>query len=121
MKSQNLATGRMGELIASSYLKKNGFKILKTNFRYKKTEVDIIAEKEGKIHFIEVKTRSSILKGKPYEAVNRRKVFHLLKTASFFLLKNEKKRNRLSLDVISILLDPAKGSYAIDHFQNIHI
>ncbi len=120
MTFSRLATGRIGESLASKYLRKKGFKILTQNFRAGKTEIDIIAEKQGKIHFIEVKTRSSNIKGKPYEAVGGRKISHLLTTATFFLLQSGKKGHKLSLDVISILLDRANKIQSIQYFENIN-
>src|SRR3990167_9230169 len=63
MTSGNLTTGKIGESLATRYL-------------------------QNKIHFIEVKTRTSIIKGKPYEAVRKWKIAHLLTTANFFLLQS---------------------------------
>lgn len=120
MNYQNISTGKAGELFAANYLKRNGFKILVKNFRYGKTEIDIIAEKKGKIHFIEVKTRNSIVKGKPFEAVRARKISHLITTATFFLLQSGKKDHKLSLDVISILLERANKIKLLQHFENIN-
>lgn len=121
MKSHNLAVGRIGETFAVKYLQQKGFKILRRNFRSQKTEIDIIAEKADKIHFVEVKTRQNILKGKPYEAVTKRKIKHLLTTATYFLLQSGKKTHRLSLDVISIVLNSEKRISTIDHFTNVHV
>ena len=57
--------GEEGELIAFMFLQKEGFYILKTNWRYQKSEVDIIAQKDNFLVFIEVKTRGSKKFGKP--------------------------------------------------------
>ena len=119
MPSDNLATGRMGEDFAVVHLRNNGFTILKRNFRYGHTELDIIAQKGEKIHFVEVKTRKSLNMGKPYEAVDRRKMRNLLKTAEIYLLQTKKKSHRLSLDVISIVLDHGNRVSTIDYFENI--
>ncbi len=120
MNSSNLAIGRIGEMLAAKYLQKKGFKILTKNFRSNRTEIDIIAQRNNKIHFIEVKTRLSTVKGKPYEAVGRTKVSHLLKTATYFLLQTGKKEHKLSLDVVSILLDGANNIRSLQHFENIN-
>ena len=55
----NKAIGNLGEDIAVSYLEKNKFTILERNYRYKRCEIDIIAEKDNCIYFIEVKIRKS--------------------------------------------------------------
>lgn len=119
MAFDNLAIGRIGEDLAASFLRKKGFKILTQNFRYGHTELDIVAEYKEVIHFIEVKTRRSLRMGKPYEAVVRRKVKNLLKTAHIYLLQTKRKKNRLSLDVISIVLDSNNSARTIDFFENI--
>ncbi|MCL4363701.1 YraN family protein, partial [Patescibacteria group bacterium] len=71
-------------------------------------EIDIVAEKKQILYFIEVKTRSNLNKGKPYEAVNKRKIDHMYKAANYFLLKYPHKNYRLRLAVISILLGAKK-------------
>ena len=65
--------GRAGEKLAVDFLKKKGFKILKTNYKTVVGEIDIIAQDREYIVFIEVKTRSSDNYGLPREAVDRKK------------------------------------------------
>jgi len=96
--------GKIGEQKASEYLNKNGFVILKKNFRSLMGEIDIIAKKEKTVYFIEVKTRTNLEKGYPYEAVNQIKINHLKKAANFFLLKSAHKDYKLKIGVISIIL-----------------
>ena len=48
--------GNLGETIASRYLKRNGFKIVERNVARKTGEIDIIAERKGTLHFVEVKS-----------------------------------------------------------------
>lgn len=96
--------GKIGEHKASIYLKQNGFSIIKKNFRSYGGEIDIIAKKAKTVYFIEVKTRTNIDKGYPYESVNRQKIFHMKKASSFFLLKSPYKDYKLKLGVISIIL-----------------
>ncbi len=65
--------GFWGESKAAGYLKKQGYEILKRNFRCPFGEVDIIAQLGGVIAFVEVKTRTSDLFGAPNEAVDNRR------------------------------------------------
>lgn len=51
------AIGDLGEEMAASYLKKQGFSIVERNVVRKTGEVDIIARKKETLHFVEVKTR----------------------------------------------------------------
>jgi putative endonuclease len=100
----NQDIGRDGETIAKDYLINQGFTILQKNYRTRIGEIDIIAKKEKTIYFIEVKTRYDDKKGKPYEAVDKRKIVHLQRVANYFLLKNRFPDYKLRIGVISILL-----------------
>ena len=48
--------GAIGEKVAAEYLKRHGFFIRDRNIARKTGELDIIAEKENTLHFVEVKT-----------------------------------------------------------------
>ena len=50
--------GRIGEDLADVFLVRNGYRIIERNYRNRLGEIDIVAEKEGIIHFVEVKTVS---------------------------------------------------------------
>lgn len=106
--------GSFGEKIAQDFLQNKGFHILERNFQTKLGEIDIIAKKDSKLHFIEVKTRKTLDKGLPYEAVTNFKINHIKKTLQVYLLKNNLKNSKLSLDVISIVL---KGDNTVDSFN----
>lgn len=111
--------GKTGEDIATEYLKDNGFTILQKNFATSLGEIDIIAKKDNKVCFIEVKTRSNEDKGKPYEAVNKRKISHLKSASTLYLLKNSHKECKLSLDTISIVLNKDNSIKKLMYFENI--
>lgn len=61
--------GKQGENAACRYLKRSGYKIIERNYKTRFGEVDIIAQKEDTIAFIEVKTRLTDKFGAPAEAV----------------------------------------------------
>jgi putative endonuclease len=65
--------GRRGEEIARDYLENLGYGILKMNWKYGRAEVDVIANQQGVIIFVEVKTRSSVDYGMPEDFVSRKK------------------------------------------------
>ncbi len=81
--------GDTGEDYAVKYLKKNGYKIISRNYRKKYGEIDIIAEDEEYIVFVEVKTRHENPMTQPVDAVGKHKQQCLIKTASAFLSENE--------------------------------
>ncbi len=100
------SVGKIGEDLATHYLTSLGYSIKERNYRTKVGELDIIAEKNRTIFFCEVKTRIGDSKGKPYEAVTYRKLQHIRRTAEVYLLQNEIKNSKLSVQVVSIELNP---------------
>ena len=100
--------GKTGEDLALDYLKSHSYSILEKNFSSKFGEIDIIAEKKHCLYFIEVKTRSNLNHGAPYEAVNKRKIAHIKRAAQYYLLKNEHKDYKLKIGVFSILIKEGK-------------
>lgn len=56
--SKTQKIGELGEDIACKFLKKQGFSIIERNYTKKWGEIDIVAKREGKLHFIEVKSVS---------------------------------------------------------------
>jgi len=94
--------GRAGELKAAEFLEKKGFKILKTNYKTHVGEIDIIAEDDKTLVFIEVKTRSGDGYGAPSEAVDYKKQEKYFKVASEYLIKENKTDAVCRFDVVEI-------------------
>ena len=116
--------GKLGEDIATRYLKDKGFKIITRNFRQNFGEIDIIAEEEGEIVFIEVKTRKDIRQtmfGSPEGAVNRRKIDKISNTAQKFLEKNGYALDRVKwrIDILAIKLNWKTRMANIKHIKNV--
>ena len=101
--------GKAGETLAAIYLEEKGFKILERNFNTRFGELDIIAEKDGVIHYVEVKTRGSGRFGRPAEAVNEAKLRKMEKTALIYRAKSRLPQVDESMDVIAINLDFLEG------------
>jgi putative endonuclease len=101
--SKHQDTGKKGEALAVHYLQKNGFAILYQNWRHSRYEVDIIASKETVLHFIEVKTRSSLQFGTPEASVDTKKIKNLLKASEEFQHQHPGWK-RVQFDVLAILL-----------------
>jgi putative endonuclease len=103
MKSAHYYTGKQGEAMAADYLREKGFIILHCNWRFARYETDIIAVKEEKLHFVEVKTRRSTTFGFPEESVSLKKLKHMMRCAAGFQGQYPGYK-RIEYDVLSILL-----------------
>ena len=104
MNQNTRAEGNKGEDEACTFLEGNGCRILERNFRSRRGEIDIIAEDEGTMVFVEVKYRKSTGSGQPYEAVTGSKQRTICHTADFYRMKKGLYENRpYRFDVISIL------------------
>ncbi len=87
MKINKNEIGRLGETFTSCYLEKNGYKILKRNFRVKGGEIDIISEKDGIIAFTEVKTRAPDPLVNGLEAITPSKRKLIIKTSEQYSIR----------------------------------
>ena len=107
--------GKHGEELAVEFLISNHYKILETNWRFRKAEVDIIAEKENILIIVEVKTRVSDYFGKPEEFISKSKQ-RLLTQAADAYIELHQLNHEVRFDVISIVF--RNKSHAIDHIED---
>ena len=99
----NTIRGSWGEDLATHYLQQSGYEILHRNWRFSRFEIDIIAAKNQFLHFIEVKTRSSLQFGFPEESVSAKKLMNLMKAAEQYQYQYPE-WTKVQYDVLSILL-----------------
>ena len=90
-------TGKRGELAVARYLREHGYAVLTANYRCRFGEIDIIAEDETYICFVEVKTRGEGMRYAPADAVDARKRQRILTTAELYLAQNPSKNSRGSM------------------------
>lgn len=115
----NKTIGKYGEQLAKNFLIKKGFKILELNYRYSRlAEIDIIAKKDNKIHFIEVKTRTQNYFGTPFEAINQNKLKSIYKCALFYMQNTKEKTEKFQIDAIGILLNK-DNKHDITYIENL--
>lgn len=96
-----LEIGNWGEALAKTHLLEKGYEILETNYRFKKSEIDLIAKKENLIIAVEVKTRTGTKVGTPFLAITRAKQRNLLLGINHFVL-NLNEPFEVRMDAISI-------------------
>ena len=117
MSRRNQKIGAWGESVATGYLKEQGYNILARNHRTPYGEIDIVAEKEGFISFIEVKTRTSNSLGPPEISVTKRKQEHMLLAAEYYA--QEKEIDHWQIDVIAVEGKPTESTPPkITHFES---
>lgn len=116
MHNQDL--GQQGEQMIESYLAERGYEIIERNYRKKTGEIDLIAKspKRDEIIFIEVKTRKSSAYGVPEEAVDRRKLGRIEKTALFWLQENSGLNLPWRIDVLALEIGE---KIKITHLENV--
>ena len=92
-----------------------GYDILALNWRFKKAEIDIIAQQKETLVIVEVKTRTSIDFERPQEAVTISKQRHLVRAADAYIQENEIDLE-CRFDVISVLILNQKVE--IEHIED---
>jgi putative endonuclease len=113
--------GAEGERLAEAYLRDLGYSILVRNWRCSRGEIDIVAESEGRLIFVEVRSRSTHSSyGTAKESVDARKQQQVRETAQYYLHRYRKHEQSLRFDVISVefhkegdipLLEHTKGAF----------
>jgi putative endonuclease len=108
---------RIGEDHAARYLTSKGYRLRERNYRAHAGEVDIIAEHDGELVFIEVKARSSDEHGTPVEAVTTWKQRRIVSVANSYLRTHERRERAMRFDVVEVFLTPAGRVQKINVIQ----
>lgn len=109
--SESQKIGQLGEDIACKFLMKHGFYVIERNYTKKWGEIDIIAKKEGKLHFVEVKAVSRVpSKGmdnyKPEDNIHPWKVKRLSRVIQTYLLERKVPENEnWQFDICAVYLN----------------
>ena len=105
-------------MIACEYLRKQGYRILEKNFRCKIGEIDVIAEKDKRLRFVEIKTRSGDVFGMPEEAVHAAKQKKLIMLAEWYMKEIQKTGTSFSIDVVAIDMNSESEKPAVRLIQD---
>ena len=116
-----MSTGSIGEEVAGEYLVRHGYKILERNYTKRPFgEIDIVAEKDHVLCFIEVKT-SRYFAGSgfsPELRVHTEKIRRLKRICEVYLRENNMLDRNWRIDVISVILDQDDAVVSLKHFEN---
>ena len=115
-------TGDFGENVGIEYLVKKGYKIVAKNYRFKNFgEIDLVAKKNGKLIFFEVKTRNKLysLHYPTWTSITIRKRRSLRRICNIFIQNNKEYTDKdWRVDVLFIELD-GRNVANIEHLENI--
>lgn len=116
---QKQRTGAFGEEVTAQFLLARGDEILDRNWRIREGEIDLVSlDSNGAFHFIEVKTRSSLAFGHPFEAINRDKAHRMQRLAMGWLATHGCLGCEYSIDVVAILI-AADGTHSLEYRGNL--
>lgn len=103
MPNSNIQKGREGENRAENYLKEQGYGIVYRNWRTRRGEIDIIAEKDETLVFAEVKTLPASTLETVEHVLGGIKQKKIIETAKCFLLENRQYSNSyIRFDVLIV-------------------
>ena len=122
--------GVIGERVAAKYLENKGFNIIDRNYRKKWGEIDIVAKKDNKVYFVEVKTVSrNSVDGKfpeyandyrPEDNMHPWKIKRLSRAIQTYVLEKFKDHEQnWQFDLICVFLDPYKKIAKVKYIENI--
>lgn len=107
--------GEAGEKVALDFLKKKGYKILETNWRFGKDEIDIIVTDKEYLVIVEVKTRTTNYFGEPESFVNKAKQRFLIRAAQAYIIRHDIDLET-RFDIISIII--SMNQHEIKHLED---
>ncbi|MFC6237856.1 YraN family protein [Longivirga aurantiaca] len=112
------ALGRFGEDVAARHLEAEGFVVLERNWRCADGELDILARDGDTLVVCEVKTRSSLRYGSPFEAITERKLHRLERLGMRWMRERGVRPQRMRVDIVSVLAPPG-GRRVIEHVRGL--
>ena len=115
--TDKIKLGRRGEKLARKFLKKQGYRLLRSNYNTTRGEIDLIMRDDDTIVFVEVKTRRSEKFATAESAVNYRKQKHLIAAARKFINTYRFNDHPCRFDVVAIVA-PENSKPTIRHYQN---
>jgi len=107
--------GDLGEQLAAKYLMENGYKIRHKNWRYHPYEIDLVAEKNGLIIFVEVKLREDWNLLEAWETVSKAQQRRICSAAHEYLILKELDVEA-RFDIIGVRVK--EGKVDIEHYED---
>lgn len=109
--------GKRGEQLAAQYLVAHGYRVIDRNWRCALGEIDLVVAATGETVIVEVKTRSSVAFGHPFEAVTAEKLARLRRLAIEWCVQSGV-HSPIRIDVVAVIA-PAGAEPQIEHLQGV--
>lgn len=111
--------GDFGERVARAHLESKGYRVLETNYRAREGEVDIVAQQDDVVVFVEVKTRRGDAMGSALEAIGPRKAERLLLASDAYAQEHPDLPESRRIDLIAIDLEPDGRVRSLEHIESV--
>jgi putative endonuclease len=112
--------GARGETEAAAYLQRQGLSIQARNWRCRAGEIDLVAEEDGVLVFVEVRTRNlNEAFGTPQESVDARKQRKMLETARVYIHTRNRHDSQIRFDVVALRMAPDGQITELTHIRNV--
>jgi len=115
---KKIELGKKGEDIAAGFLEESGYKVTRRNYRIGHSDIDIIAQDNGTLVFIEVRTKSREDRGMPEETLTARKLRRMKKTAELYIAFNHYE-GPARMDAVCIILDDSDSIKHLEHYEGV--
>ncbi|MDP3901265.1 MAG: YraN family protein [bacterium] len=120
MTFERSATGKIGEEKAAEYLRKQGYAILDRNWKTRRAEIDIAAQKSGTLVVVEVRTTTTERYGTPEETLTWKKKRKLLLNSRAYALYR-KHAGPVRIDAVCVVFagSASNSPLRLTHYENI--
>jgi putative endonuclease len=115
------ALGARGEALAAEFLTRTGLKVVERNARTALGEIDLVADDDGEVVFVEVKSRIGGRDTAPDAAVTATKLGRIARCAELYLAARGTSELAWRIDVIGIVLEVRGNVISIDHLRGAFI
>ena len=120
IRNSNVRRGFHGECLATKYLRKSKYRILERNWSFGIYEIDIIAEKNNCLIFIEVRGRSETSLQSGFDSVDKRKK-QALRMAIKHYLRTHRTYLTYRFEIISITWTSTGKIHSLNHYENVRL
>ncbi len=115
---KKIELGQKGEKIAADFLENSGYTILKQNYMIGHSDIDILAQFNNFLVFVEVRTKSREDQGMPEETLTAKKLHRMKYTAELYIAINHYE-GLARLDAVCIILDDSDRINHLEHYIGV--